>query len=93
MKKALRLMAITLLTVQILVSCGGMDHGTTKDPTDTTTDVESTTAAETSILDSLPERDYEGTEYTILAPIEQVVTKYLVEDMGEYYVIIVYVNT
>lgn len=81
MKKALRLMAITLLTVQILVSCGGMDHGTTKDPTDTTTDVESTTAAETSILDSLPERDYEGTEYTILAPIEQVVTKYLVEDM------------
>ena len=81
MKKALRLMVITLLTVQILVSCGGMDHGTPKDPTDTTTDAESTTAAETSILDSLPERDYEGTEYTILAPIEQVVTKYLVEDM------------
>lgn len=80
MKKALRLMAITLLTVQILVSCGEAGIDTTEDTTDTTSDAGST-AAETSILDSLPERDYGEAEYTILAACEEVVTKMYAEEM------------
>lgn len=66
MKKTLRLIALFLLVSQVLVSCGEGEKPDTTDA-DTSTDGESTTSVETSILDSLPERDYGGAEYTILA--------------------------
>lgn len=69
MKKTLRLIALFLLVSQVLVSCGEGEKPDTTDA-DTSTDGESTTAVETSILDSLPERDYGGAEYNILAPIQ-----------------------
>lgn len=53
MKKTLRLIALFLLVSQVLVSCGEGEKPDTTDA-DTSTDGESTTSVETSILDSLP---------------------------------------
>ena len=80
MKKTLRLIALFLLVSQVLVSCGEGEKPDTTDA-DTSTDDESTTAVETSILDSLPERDYGGAEYTILAACEEVITKICSEEI------------
>lgn len=80
MKKTLRLIALFLLVSQVLVSCGEGEKPDTTDA-DTSTDGESTTSVETSILDSLPERDYGGAEYTILAACEEVITKICSEEI------------
>ena len=79
MKKTLRLIALFLLVSQVLVSCGEGEKPDTTDA-DTSTDGESTTSVETSILDSLPERDYGGAEYTILAAVEQDANKFCVDE-------------
>lgn len=79
MKKTLRLIALFLLVSQVLVSCGEGEKPDTTDA-DTSTDGESTTSVETSILDSLPERDYGGAEYAILAAVEQDATKFCVDE-------------
>lgn len=83
MKKSLRLMTIVLLMSQILVSCGAESRGEATGPADTSSGDESTAEVETSILDSLPERDYGGAEYNILAPIKECYgdTKFYVEEM------------